>query len=170
LKGRDREALTHVLRSLAHTPLHPPLKKAVAILCQSVDEIKRNVTDHAAWPSPCERLKKAFRKTRKAGKKAQRTGRDTDFHTWRKKAKRLLYQLELTQAEPGRRTVRTMKRAALLQDTLGIYHDYVVVEEYLRHILPLPPAARRMADLLEKKKRHLRKKACKIARRLDASS
>ena len=175
---RDRAAVAHVFRSLVQDPAaggagekspRSTLRKAVGILCRAVDELKRRAADRAGWPSPGKRLAKAFHATRKAGKKARRTGKDTDFHAWRKKTKTLLYQLELTQAEPGGRMARVLKRVANLQDTLGAYHDCVVVEEQLRRMLPLPLAARRVADLLGKRKVHLRKRACPIARRLDAS-
>jgi CHAD domain-containing protein len=175
--ARDRAALAHLFRSLVRNRAtgeapRETLKKAVGILCQSVDAIKRSAAGRPAWPSPSKRLAKAFRATRRAGKKARRTGEDADFHGWRKKAKTLLYQLELTQAKPGRRMARTMKRVAKLQDTLGAYHDCVVVEDQLRdtqRALPLPSAARRAAGMLEKRKAHLRERACRIARRLDAS-
>jgi CHAD domain-containing protein len=104
---------------------------------------------------------------RKSGKKARHTGRDADFHAWRKKAKRLFYHLELTQAKPERRMVRAMKRAGKLQDTLGAYHDCVVIENQLRQMLPLSPDARRVAGLLEKRKGRLRKKACAVSRQID---
>ena len=136
-------------------------------------EIKRSAAKGAEWPSPSERLGKAFRATRQAGKKARRTGKDADFHEWRKKAKRLLYQLELTQAGTGRRRARALKRVGTLQDNLGADHDGVMVEGQLRlkrRMLPLPSSARRVLRLLAKRKARLRKKACKIARRVETST
>jgi CHAD domain-containing protein len=177
-KARDRAALAQILRSLVRNSaageapekaLRQTLQKAMGILRQSVDEIQRGAAGRAAWPSPSERLAEAFRATRQAGKKARRTGKDADFHEWRKKAKRLLYQLELTQAGPGRRMARAMKRVGKLQDKLGAHHDGVVVEDRLRRLLPVPSSARRVLRLLEKRKARLHRKACEIARRLDAS-
>jgi CHAD domain-containing protein len=176
---RDRAALKRILRGPVGNPiagkvteksLRQTLKKAVGILRQSADAIKRSAADCAEWPSPSQRLAKAFHAMRRAGKKARSTENDTDFHTWRKKAKRLLYQLELTQPEPKPQMARGIKRVAKLQDVLGEHHDCVVVEERLRHTLPLPPAARRVAVLLGKRKARLRKKARKFARRLKPPS
>jgi len=174
-KPRDRAALAQVFRSLVRDStaggatekaLRQMLQKAMKILRQSADEIKRSTAARAAWPSPCERLAEAFRGMRRAGKEARRTGKNADFHEWRKKAKRLLYQLELTQADPGRRMARAMKRVAKLQNNLGDYHDCVVVEDRLRQVVPLSSSARRVLRLLKKRKARLRKKACTIARRM----
>jgi CHAD domain-containing protein len=176
-KARDRAAVAEIFRSLAGNPaageapeeaLRPTLQKAMEILCRSADEIKRSTARRTVWQSSSERLEEAFRAMRQAGKKARRTGKDADFHAWRKKAKRLLYQLELTQAEPGRRVARVMKRIGKLQETLGENQDGVVIEGRLRQMHPLPSSARRVLRLLEKRKARLRKRACEIARRPDA--
>jgi len=58
------------------------------------------------WAAPRGRplpsaWRRHFRATRRAGKKARRTGKDADFHEWRKNAKRLLYQLEINAGRPG---------------------------------------------------------------------
>lgn len=177
LKTSDRAALTQIFRSLAGDPatgeaqekaLRLTLQKAIGILCQSVDEIKRSIAGCAVWPSPSERLGKAFRAMGRARKKARRTGKDTGFHTWRKKAKRLLYLLELTQTEPGRRMARVMKRVGKLQNKLGICHDCAVVELRLRQTVPLPSSAQRVLRLLEKRKARLRNRARKIASRIES--
>ena len=176
LNARDRTALAQVFRDLvrhsaasqaSEKELRQMLKKAMDCLSRAVDEIQRNAAVGTAWPSPCERIRKAFRANRKAGKRARRTGKDADFHEWRKKAKRLLYQLELTQAEQDRRLARAQKWIWKLQDKLGSYHDGAVVEERLRQALPLSASARRVLRLLEKRKTLLRKKACKIAANLE---
>ena len=168
-KGRNRTAVGQIFRSLVRhstagaapeKALRQTLKKAMEILCRSAGEIRRS----AAWPSPSARLAEAFRAMGKAAKKARRAGRNSDFHAWRKKAKRLLYQLELTQAKPGRRMARIIKRVGKLQDALGADHDGVVVEDCLRQMGPLPSSARRVLRLLEKRKARLRKKARQIAR------
>ncbi|MCE0524029.1 MAG: CHAD domain-containing protein [Methylacidiphilales bacterium] len=172
LNPRDRTAVRQVARRLvgkataggvSAKALREELHKAMTILDRSADEIQRSATDRAAWPSPSERLAKAFRATRQAGKRARRTGKDTDFHEWRKKAKRLLYQLELTQPEPGRQMARVKKRVEKLQSILGDYHDGVVAGSRLRQMIPVPASARRVVLLLEKRKARLRKKACKLA-------
>jgi len=170
-KTSDRAAMALIFQSLAgnraanETP-RQRLDGAVKILCQAVGGIKRSLPDRVAWPSASGRVAKAFRAMRRAGKKARRTRKDADFHAWRKKAKRLLYQSELTQAKPGRQMARVMKRIGKLQETLGAHQDGVLVEEHLRPMLPVSSSARRVLRLLEKKKLRLRRKACRIAHRL----
>jgi CHAD domain-containing protein len=173
----DRKSVKEVYLSLVGNPtageapektLRKTLRTAMELLRQSVGEMKRSASSRTAWAPPSQRVAEAFRATRRAGKKARRTGKDVDFHTWRKKAKRLLYQLELTQCRPNRRMARVMKRVGKLQETLGTYHDGVVVEERLRQTLPLPSSARRVLRLLKKKKARLRKRARKIARSVAA--
>lgn len=175
IDARDWAALVRTFRSLVcdsaaggapRKALRQLLQKAMGILSRSVAEIKRSVAGRAAWPSPSDRVAEAFRATREAGKKARRSGKDVDFHEWRKRAKRLLYQLELSQVEPGKRKARVIKRVAKLQDKLGAYHDSVVVESRLRQMIPLTSSSRRVLRLLEKRKALLRKRAEKIARRM----
>jgi len=105
----------------------------------------------------------------KSGKKAL-TGDDaTQFHNWRKKATRLLDQLQLTQAVPDKHMARTIKGVYKLQEKLGEYHDCVIAQDRLQKSLPIevpPRVVRRAVDLLEMKKHHLRKKVRRIAKHI----
>ncbi len=145
------------------------LQEALASLRESVIKIKDGTAKSEAWPVPADRLEKALQSAHRAGKQARHSEKDVDYHTWRKKAKRLLYQLELTQADPGPRMKQAIKRVEKLQDKLGIYHDVVVAEERLRHqTSPATPAAETL-HLLQQQKAHLRKRTRKINRRVEAS-
>jgi CHAD domain-containing protein len=168
--SRDRAALEeiiqHLLRLSPEEPekkLRQSLRKAMGILHKSANDLKRSAARGDGWPSPCNRVEKALRGLRRAGKRARMTDSDIDFHEWRKKAKRLFYLLELAEAGLGRRMARARKRVEKLQDTLGAYHDGVVVEDRLLRMVPLSIAARRVLRLLKRRKARLRKKACKIA-------
>jgi CHAD domain-containing protein len=138
------------------------LGKAMAILSECVGLIKRAGRSKTEWSSPKKRVKKAFRATEGAKKKARLTKSDTDFHEWRKKAKRLFYLLELTSADPGRQEKRILKRADKLQDTLGDYHDAAMVEDRIRGKHFSHSSANRVLKLLRRRKTNLRKKARKI--------
>ncbi|HEV3272990.1 MAG TPA: CHAD domain-containing protein [Candidatus Methylacidiphilales bacterium] len=172
-KTPNQAAMTQLFQSLAgdlaagETPeaaRRKTLEQAMDILHRAAAGIKRSAAGRIAWPSASGRVAEAFRAARQAGKKARRTGKDADFHAWRKKAKRLLYQLELTQAEPGRRMARIMKRIGKLQETLGTHQDGVMAAEHLGRMLPLSSSARCVLGLLEKRKSRLRRRAWKIAR------
>ncbi len=170
---RDRKVLAEVSRAVEKSALdgresgkslRPLLRRVVALLLDCSDEIGRSAAASHAWPAPSDRVARAFRSSRKAEKKARREKKAVDFHEWRKKVKRLLYQLELTCAKPDRPTARTIRRVDRLQARLGDYHDCVVARERLGRKLLARPAAHRISALLKKRGKRMRKKARKIAR------
>ncbi len=138
----------------------------MAIIGRLSTLIKKSTAKTAKWPSPSKRLKKAFRLVRQAEKKAESSGEDTAFHTWRKKAKRLFYELQLTETESAKPKRRVLQNADELQDTLGNHQDCVVVVSKLRGLNIPAPAKGRVAKLLETRKKKLRKKSRKLARHL----
>jgi CHAD domain-containing protein len=144
------------------------IEKAVKVLCTELEDFAQAVERSAKWPSATKRTEKAFRAMRKTGKKAQRTWSDTDFHAWRKKAKRLLYLLELRDGDPTSREKRLLESVDKLQSTLGDDHDCVVAAQQL----PAPPdaraEARAVSKLLGERQRRLRKKSRHLARRIYA--
>jgi len=170
--SRDREALALFAVILMEKPtkfgasvksLHDPLLKAVQFLLRALEEMSQiAVASTLPWPDPSERLAKAFRVVRKVGKKAQHMGTDFQFHEWRKKAKRLLHQLELIHDPSDKRSLRTIKHVDRLQEKLGDYHDCVVVQDRLRKLFKMYPQTTRLIALLEKRKKHLGKKAQKL--------
>ena len=176
-RPRDRKALARLARTVAAPPSAgqsagkeglSALPEAMNLLIGTIAEIEKGMAAERAWPSPAKRLERVFHATEQAGKKALRSGKALHFHEWRKKAKRLLYEFELTHAKPDRRTARTMKEVDRLQDTLGAYHDCVVAQYRLRREPLSRAAARRISALLKKRKARLRKRAQKTARSLHA--
>ena len=142
------------------------LKRAVAIISRLSVLIKHSTAKTAKWPSPSKRLKKAFRLVHEAEKKAESSGEDAAFHTWRKKAKRLFYELQLTETKSTQPKRRSLEDADKLQDTLGSHQDCVVVVSKLRGLNIPAPAKGRVAKLLKTRKKKLRKKSRKLARHL----
>jgi CHAD domain-containing protein len=145
------------------------LRQAMAILLATIRQFERRAKSKSRWPSCSDRLARAFLALHKSGKEALNSDDAVQFHDWRKKAKRLLYQLQLTQAVPGKRMARTIKRVDTLQERLGDYHDCVIAQDRLQKNLPFevpPRVVRRTVDLLELRKRHLRKEARQIARHI----
>ena len=139
-------------------------RKAAGILGVAIRKIIAHIGDDAKWPVTSEQMKKAVQATHMAGKKALRTKTDIAFHAWRKKAKRLLYLTELTGSHDR---VITQKRLNKLQQYLGDDHDCVMATKRLQ-AAPVPGSdRRRVAKLLLQREARLRKKARKIARRMD---
>lgn len=170
-RGRKAvESTVQALRARNGTSGETPrqtIEKAVKVLCTEIDDFAKAVEGSATWPSVTKRTEKAFRVMRKSGKKAQRTCADTDFHAWRKKAKRLLYLLELRDGEASRREKRLIERVDKLQSTLGDDHDCVVAAQQLHAPVREQPTARAVNKLLDERQRRLRKKSRKLARRID---
>ena len=170
-KSADRNALlrlAHAQDSHSATFARPErsLRHAAAIVLTTIRELKQKTNGGSHWPSVSKRLAKAFRALEKAGKKALRGADPVQFHDWRKRAKRLLYQLQLTQDDGDKRTVQTIDRVDQLQQKLGDYHDAVIVQDCLQKYPPdeiSTRLVRHSVHLLEKRKHRLRKKVRKIA-------
>jgi CHAD domain-containing protein len=150
---------------------NPPqsLRQARAILLATIRQFERRAKIKSKWPSCSDRLAQAFLAVQRAGKEALNGDDAAQFHNWRKKAKRLLFQLQLTQAVPGRHTARTIKRVDKLQEKLGDYHDCVIAQDRLQKSLPVevpPRVVRRTVDLLEMRKHQLRKEVRQIAKHI----
>jgi CHAD domain-containing protein len=148
---------------------HQSLRQARAILLATIRQFERRAKIKSKWPSCSDRLARAFLAAQKAGKEALNSDDAAQFHDWRKKAKRLLFQLQLTQAVPGRHTARTIKRVDKLQEKLGDYHDCVIAQDRLQKSLPVevpPRVVRRTVDLLEMRKHQLRKEVRQIAKHI----
>jgi CHAD domain-containing protein len=147
------------------------LREAAGILLTTVEQIKRAAKTNSRWPSCSHRFAQAFTAVHKSGKEALKSGDSTQFHDWRKKAKRLLFQLQLTQAVPGNRLSRAIQQVNQLQAELGDYHDCVIVQDCLQKGHPIevpPPVMKHTVDLLELRKSHLRKEVRQIAKQIES--
>ena len=150
-----------------------PLRQVAAILHKTIKEMEAHVKSHSQWPVTSDRMTQAFHSTKKAGKRALKHDDPAQFHVWRKRAKRLLYLLQLTQTAPCKPPVRLLERVDVLQEKLGDYHDSVVVQDHLQKKAPdkaTSQLVRHSVNLLEKRKRHLREDVRKIAKQLNRSN
>jgi len=150
-----------------------PLRQVAAILHKTIKEMEAHVKSHSQWPVTSDRMTQAFHSTKKAGKRALKHDDPAQFHVWRKRAKRLLYLLQLTQTAPCKPPVRLLERVDVLQEKLGDYHDSVVVQDHLQKKAPdkaTSQLVRHSVNLLEKRKRHLREDVRKIAKQINRSN
>jgi CHAD domain-containing protein len=138
------------------------LRHAVGLFLKTVVEVQSGMRTSTDWPDPEKRLTEASLAMKRAGKRALRDGGDTCFHDWRKKVKRLLYLLEFMPFAVGMHTKRRLKRVGQLQHVLGEYHDCAVTQVRLRK--ESVRTVRWAVQLLNKKKKQLRKKAKKLDR------
>jgi CHAD domain-containing protein len=72
-------------------------------------------------------LGRAYKRGRKAMKRARKSGSPGDFHAWRKRAKDLRYQLEIVEPRLTAKFGATRERAEDLADALGDLHDLDVL-------------------------------------------
>jgi CHAD domain-containing protein len=86
----------------------------------------------------------------KLGRRAEKSGRDRDFHSWRKRAKNLQYQLNFFGGSPS-----ALKR---LGHHLGQVQDRVIVEDFLRR-LKLQPWILRATRIARSEKTLLQRQA-----------
>jgi CHAD domain-containing protein len=173
-KSSDRATLIRIAKTQdgAQASTGKPdrsLQNAIAIFLATIKQLSRISKSKLRWPSSSERLAQAFLDTAKSGKKALQSGNPVQFHDWRKKAKRLFFQLQLTQAVSGKRMTHTINQVDRLQEKLGDYHDSIIAESRLRKDLRgeiSPRLARRSVKILEKRMHRLRKDVQKIARHI----
>ena len=159
--------------AIIHGETIQTLGQVAAILHKTIIEILAHVKAHSRWPATSDRMTQAFHATKKAGKRALKRDDPAQFHVWRKRAKRLLYLLQLTQTAPCKPPVRLLERVDVLQEKLGDYHDSVVVQDHLQKKAPdkaTSQLVRHSVNLLEKRKRHLREDVRKIAKQINRSN
>jgi CHAD domain-containing protein len=183
LKGLSRKtedsayatALGQIANALDDQPAAIPanpyqaLRQAAAFVLTTIKQLEGTAKNRSRWPASSDRLVQACRATEHSRKRALKTEDAVRFHDWRKKAKRLLYLLQLTQAVPGKGMARIINRVDKLQDKLGDYHDCVIaLGRLLKHrpcLIP-PMLVRRTVDLLEVRKDHMRKKLRRMAKHI----
>lgn len=81
----------------------------------------------AHWPSLTGRVKRAHRNALRARRKALKSHTPRRLHAWRRKVKRLLYQLQL--ARRMHLSHFSVRKIDHLQERLGHYHDLVMARE-----------------------------------------
>ena len=113
-------------------------------------------------------LSQSFRASRKAMQRAQRRGRPSDFHTWRKQVKNLWYQLRLSErlvSGLGKQIVEFEE----LETALGEEHNLVVLRNHLtrtRSLRRMHPAIERLDAMSIALRDELRRAALVLGARL----
>jgi len=166
-----RKALIRISNESTDTPAtyaknEQALLQAVAIFLKTIKTLGLHLKTNSHWPKATKRVAQAFLATKKAGKMALKNGDPAQFHEWRKKAKRLLYLLQLSQVAPDTRITRLIAKIDALQEKLGHYHDNVVVQDHLQKnpsVKTAPLLIRHSLKLLEARKYHLREDVQTIA-------
>jgi CHAD domain-containing protein len=177
LAGESDAAKEHevIHRTGALLAAHAPKTRPGPLLRQRNEVIARvqntiRLLIHAAaagssWKLPRKRIKKARAVTKRAQKIAEEDPTPVHLHEWRKKAKRLLYLLQLFHPRPKGKMKSAIEKTDELQHLLGDHHDTVVLREHVtRHHRGQATAA--FFELMEERLENLEKKAEKAARKL----
>lgn len=113
-----------------------------------------------------------YRKNQSWMRRAFESGRDKDFHQWRKHVKYFFYQTQLLSAARAGTTAKSMHRLDRLQEQLGRYHDLTV----LKDLLLKNPAeyggkkpVRDVAHQIDQQKKRFRKHCQKLGKKLFSS-
>jgi CHAD domain-containing protein len=138
------------------------LAKAAELIGATLHKFADAVEHTSTWPSASGRTEKAFRLMRRSEKKARQTKDDADFHAWRKKAKRLLFLLEMRDNDRSVRERRFLEHIDRLQAILGEDHDCRVAAEKVVAILRDRKEARVVTKLLGRQQDRLRRKTRKL--------
>ncbi len=121
-RTRDRNVLLDAMRSERYFRLLDALAEA---------------TEAPAGEDPkplAEIAGRAFTKLRKAAKELPRRPTDEELHAVRIDTKRARYAAELAAPDLGKKGVKFVDRAKVLQDVIGDHQDAVVAEDRLREL------------------------------------
>jgi hypothetical protein len=130
--------------------------QASALVRKTIRLLVHSAATESRWKAPERRLKRARAASDRARQAAAQEPTPANLHEWRKKVKRLFLLLLVLPGTPR----REIKAAEKLQRQLGDHHDAVLLEEnLLKHHPAAEPALRPVLDLLEARKKKLRRKA-----------
>ena len=142
---------------------------AIALVQKTIRLLIHAAAAGSSWKSPKQRLKKARAAAEHAEEIAGDDPTPVHLHEWRKKAKRLLYLLQLFHPKPKGKKKRAIAAVDELQHHLGDHHDTVVLREHLTRHHPAhaaAPESQPLFALLDERLQRLQKEAEKTARKL----
>lgn len=127
------------------------------------EDFLTNHPDSSAFPKPASRpiaakasrcLRKRYRKVRRDGRQLAKKSPDKQIHEFRIDCKKLRYLCEFLQPIYGKSMRKMARRAARLQDRLGLHQDFVMSVQTLKaYLSTLPESQRNEATLLEAQSR-----------------
>jgi len=110
-----------------------------------VSKLEQAVHEPVVLDSECrieDVATRSFKKLSKAMRELPKSPSNVDLHRLRIKAKRARYMSELAEPATGKSATRFIKAAREFQDLLGIHHDTVLAEQYVREFVARLPGER----------------------------
>jgi CHAD domain-containing protein len=141
------------------------------LLRQACKDFDRLDIAEKGWQVLGPGVKTAYKRGRKALRRARKEPSPQNFHDWRKHVKNLWHQLQLLCPMDPKRVAAMARETRILGEHLGEAHDLFV----LRHIVGTqggsdgkPQKSKTLGDVIEKRQRELRSTALEIGARFYA--
>jgi len=145
LDDDDRAIATQVLANAAAAV--PAVAETRQLLAESAaraaaqaEALQTALPHEIAWDTVAEGLRTTYGDARRASAGAKRS--KAWFHTWRRRSKELVYQLELIARQAGPRVTAIHDELSGVTDTLGPAVDLIMVREFVAtYAQGIPPEA-----------------------------
>jgi CHAD domain-containing protein len=165
-----RRALSTV-RDHAVAPETPAVAETKQLLAESAaraaaqaEALQTALPHEIEWDTVAEGLRTTYGDARRASAGAKRS--KAWFHTWRRRSKELVYQLDLIACQAGPRVTAIHDELSGVTDTLGPAVDLIMVREFVAtYAQGIPPEAiAHLHDAIDRQLDDLMKAARKAAR------
>ena len=169
LDDDDRATANRVLANAAESV--PAAAETKQLLAESAaraaaqaEALQAALPHEIDWDTVAEGLRMTYGEARRAKGAAKRS--KSWFHTWRRRSKELVYQLELVAQHAGPRVAAIHDELSGVVDTLGPAVDLIMVREFVAtYAQGVPPeASRHLRDAIDRELDELMKAARKAAR------
>jgi CHAD domain-containing protein len=169
LDGDDRVTASRVLANAAEAvpaagEIKQLLAESAARAAAQAEALQAALPHEIAWSTVAAGIRTTYDEARRASDAAKRS--KAWFHTWRRRSKELVYQLELVAHHAGPRVTAIHGELAGVTDTLGPAVDLIMVREFVTTYAQgiAPEAVRHLRDAIDGQLDERMKTARKAAR------
>ncbi len=169
LDDGDRATATRVLANAAEAlpataEIKQLLAESAARAAAQAEALQAALPQSVEWTTVTEGLRNTYREARRASHGAKRS--KSWFHTWRRRSKELVYQLELLASHAGPRLAAIHDELSGATETLGPAVDLIMVREFVATYGQgiAPEAIEHLQEAIDQQLGELMKSARKTAR------
>jgi CHAD domain-containing protein len=135
LDDRERETAKRVLDNAAEAipalaEIRQLLGEAAARAAAQAEALTASLPPELSWDTVALGIERAYREARRARRLAKRSR--PWFHTWRRRSKELVYQLDFVAAHAGARTLAIRADLDAITDQLGQAVDLVMLRDFVQ--------------------------------------
>jgi len=134
LDDEDRATAKRVLDNAAQAmpataEIRQLLAESAARAAAQAEALQAALPHEITWDTVTEGLRSTYREARRGSRAAKRS--KAWFHTWRRRSKELVYQLELIASHAGARTTAIHGELSDVTETLGPAVDLIMVRDFV---------------------------------------